>query len=345
MKMKVWRDWNRLFLLLCLLLPGGWAWSAAEAAETRGKVTGGEAYAIPDWFKQSFLDIAEDAEEAGAEGRHVMLFFHLDECPYCSRMLRESFEPEDMKALIQQHFDVIDINIKGDRQVAFDAETSLSEKELSDKLRVRSTPAILFLDGDNQLVVRLDGYRSARRFRHVLDYVSSGAYKDGSLVDFMAGNQQAGLYQLQPDPLFRATRDLSDEKGPLLVLFEDDRCEDCAEFHEKLLAREDIRAELAPYTVVRLDTGSDEPLVDVDGNRTTAGAWAGALKMTYRPGVVIFDQGKEISRSESLLFPFHFKEMVRYVGGGFNRTMTRGEFSDQYREALLSSGVDIDLGE
>ncbi|MCB1639519.1 MAG: thioredoxin fold domain-containing protein, partial [Thiothrix sp.] len=145
MKMKVWHHWNCWILLLCLLVPGSRVWAATEAVETRGKVTGGEAYAIPDWFKQSFLDIAEDAEEAGAEGRHVMLFFHLDECPYCSRMLRESFEAEAMQALVRKSFDVIDINIKGDRQVAFDTETSLSEKELSDRLRVRSTPAILFL--------------------------------------------------------------------------------------------------------------------------------------------------------------------------------------------------------
>jgi thioredoxin-related protein len=69
-----------VMLLFLALLGGGVL--AASAAES-GRLTGGIRYEIPAWFKTSFLDLAEDAAEAAEADKHVLLFMHLDECPYC----------------------------------------------------------------------------------------------------------------------------------------------------------------------------------------------------------------------------------------------------------------------
>ena len=132
--------------LLLSLLPSA---NAAETA-TRGSITGGVAHEAPGWFKESFLDIADDVDDATDAGKHVLLFFQLNGCPYCDRMLEESFEAEPMSAYIQQHFDTIAINVRGDRDIAFNDEISVTEKELSEILKVAATPAILFLDEDNK---------------------------------------------------------------------------------------------------------------------------------------------------------------------------------------------------
>ena len=50
------------------------------AAAAQGNLTGGIASEHPDWFKESFLDIAEDVEEAGESGRHVLLFMYFNGC-------------------------------------------------------------------------------------------------------------------------------------------------------------------------------------------------------------------------------------------------------------------------
>lgn len=52
--------------------------SSAFAAEP-GRLTGGEKYDIPHWFKQSFLEFAEDAADAAEADRHAMVFVHAPE--------------------------------------------------------------------------------------------------------------------------------------------------------------------------------------------------------------------------------------------------------------------------
>lgn len=55
--------------------------SAVGADTPRGRLTGGQVYELPGWFKKSFLVLNEDVQEAKAQGRHVMLCMHLAECP------------------------------------------------------------------------------------------------------------------------------------------------------------------------------------------------------------------------------------------------------------------------
>ena len=64
--------------------------SLASSAQTQGKLTGGIRYQMPEWFKESFLEIADDAIEAAEADKHLILFMHLNECPYCAKVLEES---------------------------------------------------------------------------------------------------------------------------------------------------------------------------------------------------------------------------------------------------------------
>jgi hypothetical protein len=98
-------------------LPPSPAVAAAAGAETApGQMKGGVNYSLPPWFKSSFLHFKDDIEEARQQGRHVMVFLHLEQCPYCARMLKENFESGDTRDFMQKHFDVIGINIRGGRK-------------------------------------------------------------------------------------------------------------------------------------------------------------------------------------------------------------------------------------
>jgi len=330
-------------LLVCLVMPG--FSHAQESTATRGTTSGGAPYEAPDWFKDSFLEIGEDAAEAGAADKHLMLFFQLDACPYCHRMLVESFEADPNMGYIQRHFDVIAINVKGDREVVFNEQITVREKELARILKVRGTPAILFLDSQNQPVARVNGYRAPPRFRKVLEYVTSKAYQESTLTDYMARNLTEDVYQLRDNPSFKPLTDLASVDGPLMLIFENASCYDCAEFHDRLLARADVTQELERFTVVRLDTDSAQPIVDIFGNTTTAGALADQYDMSFRPGVLIFDDGELVRRHDSLIYSFHFKEGLRYISGGYYKSQRYREYSRTRREALLASGVDINFSE
>jgi thioredoxin-related protein len=333
------RPFLTLLLGACLISPLP---SGAADTPPAGKIVGGVMHPMPGWFKQSFLDIAEDVADATGSGRHVMLFFELNGCPYCDRMLTESFEAEPLSSYIQDNFDVIAINIQGDRQVAFDAETAVSEKQLAGILKVYSTPAILFLDADNKTIVRVNGYRAPQRFRQVLEYVATRSYRSVTLADYLQAKLDRNVYQLRDNPLFSETRDLSSIDGPLMLIFEDGSCYDCNEFHDGILAHEDVRQEIKPYTIVRLDTDSNDTIVDFYGNETTADELARSFDMIYRPGVLLFDEGELVRRHDSLTFPYHFKESLRYVAGGYYRNIDYRSYSRKRVDELLKAGATID---
>ena len=312
---------------------------------TRGKLTGGVLHPPPAWFKESFLEIADDIDDASNAGKHVLLFFELSGCPYCDRMLKESFEAEPLSSYIQDNFDVIAINIRGDRDIAFNDEISVTEKELSAILKVYSTPALLFLNADNKTIVRINGYRAPERFQRVLEFVATRSYQTTKLADYLHAKLDKNVYQLRANPLFSEVTDLSSVDGPLMVIFEDGSCYDCDEFHDGILADEQVREEIAPFTIVRFDADSNEMITDVYGNETTPAELARKHEMIYRPGVLVFDDGNLLRRHDSLTFPHHFKESMRYVAGGYYQQTDYRSYSQQRTEELLANGVDIYLGE
>lgn len=327
-------------MVLAIFLTGS---NAAETS-SRGQITGGVAHQAPSWFKESFLEIADDVDEASEAGKHVLLFFQLNGCPYCDRMLEESFEAESMTNYVQEHFDSIAINVRGDRDIAFNDEISVSEKELSEILKVRATPAIVILDEDNKPIVRVNGYRAPERFKRVLEFVATKSYQTTNLADYLQSRLDKNVYRLLDNPRFSEATDLSSIEGPLMVIFEDGSCYDCNEFHNGILANELVKKELEPYTIVRLDADSKAEIVDVLGNKTTPADMARTYEVIYRPGVLVFDEGALLRRHDSLTFPHHFKESLRYVAGGYYKETDYRNYSAQRTEELLAAGVVIDLG-
>ena len=69
----------------------------------------------PAWFANSFLDMREDVAEAAAAGKRVMLYFYQDGCPYCKKLLDTNFALSDTVRRTRENFEVIAINMWGDR--------------------------------------------------------------------------------------------------------------------------------------------------------------------------------------------------------------------------------------
>ena len=318
----------------------------AEADTPPSRLTGGQIYDLPGWFKKSFLVLGEDMQEAKAQGRHVLLFFHLSECPYCARLLEENLRRGDTKDFTEQHFDVIAIDIRGGKVVEwFDGKT-YTEKALATDLKVIATPTMLFVDSNGKTVLRLNGYRQPRTLRQALDYVQGKHYRSQSLASFVEKQNHNPVYRLRPDPRFTEMTDFKGFPQPLAVIFEDQDCVDCDEFHAKVLDHADVQPELAKFKVVRLDAYSTSPIVDLDGRKTSPREWAQRLNVIYRPGVVFFNEGKERVRMDGMQYHFHFKELLRYVSGKhYRRHASFSSYNAARREDLLQQGVVIDYSQ
>jgi predicted bacteriocin transport accessory protein len=310
-----------------------------------GKFTGGSQHEFPEWFKASFLDMAEDVEEAKEEDKHVILFMSLDFCPYCTKMLKDNFVVgAKNQEYIQEHFDVIGINIKGSKEIAINEDLTLTEREYAKHLKVQYTPTVLFLNQDNEVVVRINGYRSAHNFKYILDYVKNKEYNNMTLTAYLDKVNNKTLYTLKPNDMFKDIKDLSKIDGPLAVIFEDGSCTQCDYLHNNTLKNKDVIHELSQVTVVRYDATSEEKIVTPDGKITTPKQWAKDMLLDYRPGIVMFNKKKEIVRIDALLYSFHFKELVRYVSGEFYETYhTFLDYLGPRQQDLLNDGVNIDI--
>jgi thioredoxin-related protein len=315
-----------------------------NAAKT-GKIIGGEKHDAPSWFKMSFLDITADAKDAQDNNKHLMIFLDLDGCPYCSKMLKESFvDKSKTQDFIKAHFDVIKLNIRGVKQITWDDNTMMSEKEFAKKMKVFFTPTILFLDGNKNVVVKVDGYRSKENFKDILEYVNGKYYKKMSLAKFVNKVKNKNLYKLKPNKLFSNIRDLSSISSPLAVILEDGSCTQCDYLHNVTFKMKDVQDELKKYTIVRLDASSNKPIINVNGDKTTPKDLALKMNITYRPAILLYNDKKLKIKIDALLYSFHLKERLRYVSGKYyEKYSSYREYSHARKKKLLKDGVTIDL--
>lgn len=340
-----------LFLSLCLGPLAFAAEPAALAPRATGAIEHPGYHEQPSWFKDSFLDLRADVTEAAAAHRRVILYFYQDGCPYCKKLLEDNFGQRAISDKTHKHFDVIAINMWGDREVTgLDGKTS-TEKIFARTLKVMFTPTLLFLDERGGVVLRVNGYYPPHKFTTALDYVTRHRERDMSYHEYLAkyapppthGALHQEPYFLKPP--YRLVQTLRTGKGRLLVLFEQKQCAACDELHRDVFQRRETRALLDKFDVVLLDMWAPTPLQTPDGRDTTAAAWARTLNVDYAPAMVFFDRsGKEVFRAEAYLKAFHVQAALDYVASGaYLRQPSFQRYIEARADALRKRGVRIDL--
>lgn len=305
----------------------------------------------PAWFANSFLDIREDIAEAQAQGKRVLLYFYQDGCPYCKKLLDTNYALQDTVTRTRAHFEVIAINMWGDREVTDLSGKPVTEKEFARELRVMFTPTLLFLDEQGKVVLRLNGYYPPHKFNAALDY---GAQFSGVDPDFRSYLAQvdpvpaSGMLHIDPSYLPAGTDLAARERGkPLLVLFEQKDCAPCDELHVDILKRPESREQLARFDVVLLDMWSNEPVRRPDGRQGSIAEWARDLQVQYAPSLVFFDaDNQEVFRTEAYLKAFHIQSAMDFVA---SRAYLEQPYFQRYiaarADALEAQGIHVGLME
>jgi thioredoxin-related protein len=303
----------------------------------------------PDWFVDSFLDIREDVAEAAAADKRVVLYFYQDGCPYCKKLLDTNLALKDTAEKLRGRFNVIAINMWGDREVTdFDGAVT-TEKKFAGALRVMFTPTLLFLDEQGDTVLRVNGYYAPHKFNAALDYASMHSGSGPGFREYLAGIAAAPASgRLHTDPDFLpATAPLAKRESgkPLLVFFEQKECAPCDELHTDILQRPESREQLARLDAVLLDMWSNEPVQRPDGTTGSVAQWARDLDVKYAPSLVFFDRdGKEVFRAEAYLKSFHIQSVMDYVASGaYLEQPSFQRFIAARADALEAQGVHIDL--
>ena len=309
------------------------------------------AIEIPAWFKETFLDVREDARDAAAEGKRLLVYFGQDGCPYCRELMRVNFSQKDIVEKTRRHFNAVAINIWGDREVKWTDGRSRSEKDFAALLKVQFTPTLLFLDEKGAVVLRLNGYYPPHKFRAALDYVAGkqeGKVRFAEHLQHHAREPASGT--LHDEPFFlKPPYDFSParraQRKPLAVLFEQRHCAACDELHARGFRDPAVRDLIGKFDVARLELFGAARVATPGGKTLTEEQWGRALGVAYTPSLVLFDaEGKEILRLEAYLQAFHLASGLDYVASGaYRRQPSFQRYVQQRAERIRAAGGKVDL--
>lgn len=352
MKLKLW------WLLCCGLAMFSTVFADAPKIELVKKegqlnadMTNPGAAEYPSWFKNSFLDFRDDAKDATAHNKRLVLFFYQDGCPYCKKLLEINLAQKNIADTLRARFDVITVNLWGDREVTDVDGTHLIEKKFAEKMKVMYTPTILFFDEQAKVVLRVNGYYEPHKFLAALNYVADKHESEASFRDYFAKlNPPPASGSLHAQPFIAApphelTRVKKSGGKPLLVLFEQQQCPACDELHNEVFKRKETLEQVARFDVVQLDMWSKVPVTTPDGRSLSASAWAKELDIKYAPSLVFFDNsGKEVVRTEGYLKSFHNQSVMDYVASTAYKTEPSFQRFIEWRaEKLREKGVKINI--
>ena len=288
---------------------------------------------LPDWFKLSFLEIAEDIKEAKEQNKKgLIVYFGQKYCPYCKAHIKNNWGQNDIVKYTQKNFDVIAVNVKGQRPVLDIDGKTYTEKTFSALKKTNFTPSILFYNAQGQEILRLRGYRPPYQFRAALEYVADEHYKKETFRNYMARAESAlgfGKAELNTNEAFNSPPYLLDRsrikaEQPLMVVFEQKRCHACDVLHGGPFTRPEIESQLLKLESIQLDVNSEQPIITPKGKKTSAKKWAEQLDINYSPTIVFFDEGgKEIIRIESVVWFYRLRSVLKYVlTGGYKKYPT-----------------------
>ncbi|MEA3413362.1 MAG: thioredoxin fold domain-containing protein [Pseudomonadota bacterium] len=278
----------------------------------------------PDWFKQSFLDLDEDLDEALENGKSgLIVYFGQAHCAYCKAIMAKPLSRPDLVEYLVRHFDLVGLSIHDVRELTSPDGETLTVKEYSIREEAQFTPTLTFFGRDRRKALTLRGFYPAYEIRAALEYVADGHYQTMTFRDYLARANPPPLFddeKLISDSLFMGPPYALDRRHfaasqPLAVIFEQPECHACDVLHSEPLQDPVVRQRLERFNVVQLNVRDRlTPVLTPDGRRVTPAQWAADLKLFYTPTLIFFDlDGKEVFRVDSIVQFFRLAGVLRYV--------------------------------
>jgi thioredoxin-related protein len=133
------------------------------------------------FFNETFGDFSEELQNArDANKKGIMIFFEMDECPFCHWMKVNVLNRPDVQTYYRENFLMFPLDIEGDVEITDFSGNVMSQKDFAFKeFRVRATPMLAFFDLDGKLIHRHTGRTSdADEFMLMGRFIAEGKYKE-----------------------------------------------------------------------------------------------------------------------------------------------------------------------
>ena len=277
----------------------------------------------PDWFKRSFLDLPDDLKEAAEGGKQgLIVYFGQRHCAYCRQLMRVNFAMDDIVTYTRKHFDVVAIDIWGEKGVVDMQGQEHTERSLALQENTNFTPSLIFYDAQGKQALRLRGYYPPYQFRAALEYVADAHYQRETFKEFLARGEDAMVFELGDLneeeffslPPHNLDRSRFPSQRPLVVFFEQGNCHACDVLHGHPLQEKEIRKIMQSFDTVQLDVNSQDPVITPAGKKSNAHQWASDLGVFYTPSLLIYDEkGREILRVDSVVNFYRLRNILNFV--------------------------------
>ncbi len=145
-----------------------------------------------DWLRDTFKDLQEDAAEAASEGKRLVLLVEQRGCLYCRDMHEKTFTDARVKAMLEDTYFPVQLNLHGDIEIIDTDGEALAEKAAARKWGILFTPTMIFLppavdpekSAVEQAVSVMPGAFSAGTTLDMMTWVAEDRYLDQSEEDF-----------------------------------------------------------------------------------------------------------------------------------------------------------------
>lgn len=178
-----------------LLASGMRSVNLQAASNDEEVLKGGNGLYTQPWFEDGFLELGDEIKTAEADGKLLAIIYEQEGCPYCKELHKVNLRDPIIKEFMQKHFRVIQLDIRGDREVTDFSGKTYSEKEFCRVYQVNFTPTVSFFPPEASAVenktgreteaFRLTGYWKPFHFETVLRFVHSGSYKKDTLQNYL----------------------------------------------------------------------------------------------------------------------------------------------------------------
>ena len=342
------------YLLLCGVFL---VFSTYAEEKKSGEYFGAKTATHPEWFKESFLDFEEDIDETTANNKRLVLYFWQPGCPYCNQLWEENFSNQDIVKQFRDNFEIVALNMWGDREVVSVAGNDYTEKSFASALKIKYTPTLLFFNENRKVVHRLNGYIPAKEFQQSMSYVAGKKEKSLTFGQYVSADKQADTSEntgnskelIDEDFYDKSGMDLSQkvikEDEYLAVYFEGTDCSNCDLLHNKTLKDEATRQLAQKFISIQLDRFSENKITIPSGSKITSKDWANKLNISYLPSILFFDsKGKEVMRIDAQLRTFHIQSVFDYVISGAYKTEENFQrYISARADKIREEGKNVDI--
>lgn len=335
--------------LICLL---GISAVHAETPKKEGAYKGAKTATHPKWFKESFLDLEEDIADAAENNKRLVVYFWQPGCPYCSQLWEDNFSQQAIVDTFRNNFEIVALNMWGDRELVSVGGNSYSEKSFAEALQIKYTPTLLFFNENKKVIHQLNGYIPPDDFKLSLEYVLGKHEKTKTFGEFSSTKKenkiQTGKLHYEDfftQGEFNFDRSQKEAGTYLAIFFEEKNCKNCDLLHEKTLTNNTTRKLIRQFQSAQLDRFSTALVTTPDGSIQSVKNWANKLNISYLPAILFFDKrGKEVMRIDAQMRTFHVQSVFDYVlSDAYKTELNFQRYISARADKIREQGIDVDI--